>query len=239
MAAEPVHLYFAREVRRHGTIAARGFHDEYVGLHVIEARAAQDGLVAKTNVTGVEQRFFLPAHHDAGGAERVAGVVKFQRWRSKTGAIFLIGRPFDFAVVTEPLEQRGDLVHFIVRIERVFPDAEFVTLAGHHVDRVVEHPFDKKIAQLGHQHVCFGEMAQRHGERTDVVMMTMSDSDGVQLFFCDELVKWQAVTAFVFGMRAGVHEQPVAFDFHKPGAGADVVSGVEVNDAHKSFGVRS
>ena len=70
---------FAREARRHFPVAARGFHDEHVGLHVIEARPAQEGLVAETDIAGVEESFFLAAHHDTRGAERVAGVIKLQR----------------------------------------------------------------------------------------------------------------------------------------------------------------
>ena len=76
----------------------------------------------------------------------MAGVIKLQRRRGKAGARFLISSPFDFAVVAEALEQSGDFIHLVVRIERVFLDAQFVALTRHDVDGVVQDALDKKIA---------------------------------------------------------------------------------------------
>ena len=180
---------FAGEAGRDGAVAARGFHDEHVGFHVFKTRAFQDGLVVETNVAGVEERLFLAAHHDAGRAERVAGVVKFQRGRGKTGAGFVEGGPFDFAVVFEALKERRDVVHFVVGEERIFLDAQFVALAGHDVDGVVQHALDDEVAQLGHQHVGFGKMAQRHRQRADVIVVAMRNGDGVQVLVLDEVVE--------------------------------------------------
>ena len=41
------------------------------------------------------------------------------------------------------LENRRDVVHFVVRVERVFLDAEFVALLGYHVHRVVQDALDE------------------------------------------------------------------------------------------------
>ena len=113
-----------------------------------------------------------------------------------------------------------------MRKEGVFPDAEFVALAGHHVHRIVQHALDEKVAQLGHQGVRPGEMTERDRQRADVVMMTMSDSDGVQFLLLDEPVERQAFAALALRVRARVHEQAMTFDFNKPGAGADVRGGI-------------
>ena len=171
----------AREAGRELTVAARGFHDEHVGFDVLEPGAAQDGLVVETDVAGVKEGLLPAAHHDAGGAEGVAGVVEFQRGRKEAGAGLVKGGPVDFAVVFEALEARGDVVHLVVAVERVFLDAQFVALALHDVDGIVQHAFDQEVAQLGHQHMRLGEVAQGDRQRADMVVMAMGDGDGIQL----------------------------------------------------------
>ena len=100
--------------------AAGRFHEEHVGFDVLEPGAPQDGLVMETNVAGVEQGFLPATHHDAGGAERMAGVAEFQRGRDEAGAGLVEGGPLDLAVVFKPLDARGQLVHLVVAVEGVF-----------------------------------------------------------------------------------------------------------------------
>src|SRR5205814_6570111 len=69
---EPLDFVLTRKAGWHFPVAARGLHNEHVGLYLIEARPAQEGLVAETDIAGIEEGFFLAAHHDARGAERVA-----------------------------------------------------------------------------------------------------------------------------------------------------------------------
>ena len=143
------------------------------------------------------------------------------------------GGPLDFAVVAEALEARGDVVHFVVAVKRVFLDAQFVALALHDVDRIVQDPLDEEVAQLGHQHVRLGKMAQRDRQRADVVVVAMRDGDGVHLLVLDSLNCGKPGAAFAFGVHAGVHQQAVAFDFDEPGAGADVGVRIQIDDPHK------
>ena len=179
--AEALDFPRAREAGRELMAAARGFHEEHVGFHVLEPGASQDGLVVETNVAGVEQGFLPAADHDAGGAERVAGVVEFQGGRDEAGAGLVEGGPLDLAVVFEALEARGQVVHLVVAVEGVLFEAQFVALALHDVDRVVEHALDQEVAQLGHQDMGLGKVAQRDRQRPDMVVMAMGDGDGVHL----------------------------------------------------------
>ena len=71
----------------------------------------------------------------------------------------------------------GDFVHFVVGIERVFFDAQFVSLPGHDVDGVVEDAFDQEIAQLSQQHMGIGEVAHGHRQRPDMIVVAMGDGD--------------------------------------------------------------
>ena len=97
----------------------------------------------------------------------------------------------------------------------------------------MQHAFDEEIAQLGHQDVSFGKVPQRDRQRTDVIVMTMSDRDGVEFFFLDEPVDRQTVAALAFRVRAGVHQQAMPFDFDEPRAGTDVRGGIKVEDSHE------
>ena len=124
----------AREARRQIAIATRGFHDQNVRFDVLEAGLSQNGLIVETDIARVKERFLFSAHHDAGGAQRVAGVKKFQRGRRKPASRFLVGRPFDFPIVFESLEAGRDFIHFIVGIKRVFLDAQVVALVDHDVN---------------------------------------------------------------------------------------------------------
>ena len=113
---------------------------------------------------------------------------------------------------------------------------QLVALPCHHVHRVVQHAFDDEIALLRQQHVGFGKILERDGHRTDVIMVTMRDRDGVHFLPGDGRVKWQRGAAVPFGVHAGVEQDAVAFDFHKPGTGADVRVGIEIDDVHERQG---
>ena len=139
---EPFNFAFARKTRRRGAAAARGFHDEHVGFHVLKPGRAQKGLVVKAHISSVKQGFLFPANQDARRAERVAGVKKFQRRGRPSRARLVERRPFDFAIVFEALELGREIVHLVVRVERIFADAQFVALARHHVHRIVQHTLD-------------------------------------------------------------------------------------------------
>ena len=230
--AEALDFCRAREAGRQLAVAARRFHEQHVGLDVLEPGAPQDGLVMETNVAGVEEGFLPAAHHDAGGAERVAGVIEFQGGREEAGAGLVKRGPLDLAVVFEPLDARGQFVHLVVAVEGVLFDAQFVALPLHDVDRVVEHALDQEVAQLGHQDMGLGKVAQGNRQRPDMVVMAMGDGDGVHLFLLDQVIARQGAPAFEPGMGAGIHQQPMPLHLDEPGGGADVRVGVEVEDLH-------
>ena len=229
---EALDLLFAGEAGGHGAVAARGFHDEHVSLHVVKARTAQDGLVVETDVAGVEQGFLLAAQHDARRAERVAGVKEFQRGRGEAGARLGECGPGDFAVVFEALKVRRDFIQLVVGVERVFADAQLLALAGHHVDGVVQHALRDEITQVSHQHVRLGKIFTGDGQRADVVVVAMRDGDGVHVLILDGLEQRQTIAAFEFGVHAGVEQDAVAFEVHTPRARPDVGGGIQIRNLH-------
>jgi hypothetical protein len=213
---EPFDLGFAGDAGGLGAVAARGFHDEHVGLHIRETSAAQNGLVAEADVAGVEDGFLAPANQEAGGTERVAGVIKFQRGRGQAGPQLVVRGPGHFAVVGAGLKAGCQVVEFIVREERVFGDAEFIALAGHDIDRIVQHALDDVVTEVGHQHMRLGKMPQRDGQRPHVIVVTMGDRHGVHRLVGDLGIQRQTFVAPAFGVRARVHQEAVAGEFEQP-----------------------
>ena len=187
----------------------------------------------KANVTGVKQRFLFAANQDARRTERVAGVEKFQRRRRPPRARLVERRPFDFAIVFEALELRREVVHLVVRVERIFADAQLVALARHHVHRIVQHALDDEVAQFAHQHVRLGKMPARHRQRADVVVMAMRNRNRVHLGIPGLAEQRQPVAALAFRVHPGVEQNAVVVHLHQPRARADVRVGIQIRDVHR------
>ena len=68
-------------------------------------------------------------------------------------------------------------------------------------------------------------MAERDGQRADVVVVAVGEGNGLHLFFGDQLIEREAVAAFALRMGAGVQEQAVSFNFGEPGAERPVNDG--------------
>ena len=114
--------------------------------------------------------------------------------------------------------------------ERIFLDAQFLALALHNVDGIVQDPFDEKITQLTHEDVRFRKIAQRDRQRADVIMVAMRDRNRIQLLVLDQVIKGQTHSALALGMNTGVEQQAVSFDLDKPGRGADRRIRIEIGN---------
>ena len=91
----------------------------------------------QADVASVKEGLLFTAHHDAGRAKRVAGVMELEcRGSLAPGRLFEC-TPLDLPVVAIALEQRRELIHLAVGVERVLGDSLFVGLSFHHVNRVV------------------------------------------------------------------------------------------------------
>src|SRR5262249_19519884 len=144
---QPFDLARTGKARRERAIASRRFHQKHVGLHILEARGLQDSLIVETNVPGVKESLSLAAHHEASGAESMAGIIKLQSRRGKTGVRPGERGPVNLPIILEALKQRLDLVHLIMTEQRIILDAGFVALPLHHVYRIVQHSLDQEVAQ--------------------------------------------------------------------------------------------
>src|SRR5581483_998893 len=76
-------------------------------------------------------------------------------------------------------------------------------------------------------------MAHGHGQRTDVIMMTMGKRYRIHVLVLDGIEHRQSGAPLALGMSPGVHQQAMAFEIDEPGAGADVGVRVEIDDSHR------
>ena len=76
-----------------------------------------------------------------------------------------------------------------------------------------------------------GKMAQGHRQGADMIVVAMRQSDGLHLFFGNELVERETVASLALRMRSSVEEQTESLNFDEPGAGSDVSGWIEVDDA--------
>lgn len=229
---EALGLGFAGDAGNAAAIAAGCFHNEDVGIDILEARGFEDGLVVEADITCVEESLLVAANHEAGGAEGMAGIEELEGGGREAGAGFVESGPIDLAIIFVTLEKMGGIVDLLVGVEGVFVDAEFVALADHYVDGIVEDALDQEIAELGHEDVSTGPMAESDREGADVVVMAMSDDDGVDLLLLNEVEHGKTFAAFAFWMHAGIHQHSVTFQIDKPGAGADVGVRIQIDNPH-------
>ena len=141
-------------------------------------------------------------------------------------------RPLNLAIVTKSLKHRRQLIHLAMREQGIFGDAQFLLLPFHHVDRVVQDTFHQEIAQLRHQHMRLRMLPHRHGQRADVVMVTMSQGDRVNRFSTNLTKERHAFLPVPLRMRPRVHQQIPTIDPHTPSTRPDIRITIQVDQTH-------
>ena len=109
----------------------------------------------------------------------MARVIKLEGRRKETRAWLRKSSPIDLAVVLEPLERRGEVIHLVMAEEWIFLDAQFIPLALHYVDGIVQHTLHQEVTQLSHQHMRLGKITHRDRKRSDVIVMAVRDRNRV------------------------------------------------------------
>ncbi len=141
-------------------------------------------------------------------------------------------RPLNLPAVLKSLEHRGKIIDLLVRVQRVFTDPQLISLTLHHVDRIMQDPLHKVIAQLGHQHVGSREMVQSNRQRSHMVMVAVGQYESVQLLSIHEIVARQTGPPLPFRVRSSIEQQAVSFEFHPPGSGSNIRIRIQVCDLH-------
>src|ERR1051325_9070000 len=75
-------------------------------------------------------------------------------------------------------------------------------------------------------------MTDGNRQRADVVVMAMSNGNGVDFFIGDQTVERESLPALSLGMSAGIHKEPIAIKVQQPGASADGSIRIQIHHSH-------
>jgi hypothetical protein len=70
----------------------------------------------------------------------------------------------------------------------------------------VQNALDNKVAQLRHQNMGLGKLSDGEGQRPNMVMMAMGQSNGVQLLPLNQFIEGQAIQTLALGVSTGVQQ---------------------------------
>jgi hypothetical protein len=75
-------------------------------------------------------------------------------------------------------------------------------------------------------------VAHQYRERSDVILMRMSDKNGVDCLPLDRLPIWQRILTHIFGMHPAIENQPPASRLETVRVGADLSMTGEIDELH-------
>lgn len=75
-------------------------------------------------------------------------------------------------------------------------------------------------------------VAHQYRERSDVILMRMSDKNGVECLALDGLPIWQRILTRIFGMHPAIENQPPASRLEEVRVRADLSMTGEIDELH-------
>ena len=206
-----------------GRRAAGGFHHQHVEAGIAgEIGRPAEVLVLELDVAGVEKRAAAGADQHSGAPGDVARIEELDR-----------GTAAQVQLAAEA--QRAHAGHarldFAVGEQRVVRDAQFLPLAAHDVDRVVQHGVAQRGRHFREHDLRPGEEAVHHGQRPQMVVVGMGDEDGVEVSVDDPQLG-QGLPAFQLRVHARVDQEASPACHQMVAVGPDFVEAGQVGEAH-------
>ena len=117
--------------------------------------------------------------------------------------------------------------------ERIKPDAQFLALPRHHIDRIVQ----KCGANFGG---CFGHKNRhpwlsphQHRQRSDVILMGVRHQNSVKRPITDRFEIREGIVAFVFRVHAAIQNQAMIVYLKVVGVGTDFDASRQIREFHR------
>src|SRR5256886_15365938 len=98
----------------------------------------------------------------------------------------------------------------ILAKKRIKREAELFTLPRHYVHGIMEKKRSNFAGRFRHENARVRLVAHQYRERSDVILMRMSDKNGVECLALDRLPIWQRILTRIFGMHPAIENQPPA-----------------------------
>src|SRR5205807_3792068 len=116
--------------------------------------------------------------------------------------------------------------------KRIKREAEFLTLPRHYVHGVMEKKRSNFPGRFRHENARVRLAAHQYRERSDVILMRMSDKNCVDCLALDRLPIWQCILTRIFGMHPAIENQSPASRLEIVRVRADLSKTGEINELH-------
>src|SRR5437763_16626227 len=91
--------------------------------------------------------------------------------------------------------------------KRIKRETELFTLPGHYVHGIMEKKRSNFAGRLRHENARVRLVAHQYRERSEVILLRMSDRKGVDCWDLDRLPIWECILARTFGMHTAIWMQ--------------------------------
>ena len=102
----------------------------------------------------------------------------------------------------------GGAIGLAMAEKRIKREAEVLTLPRHYVDGIMEKKRSNFARRFRHENARMRLVAHQYRERSDVILMRVSDKNRVDCLALDRLPIWQRILADTFGMHPAIKNQP-------------------------------
>src|SRR6267378_3617479 len=123
-------------------------------------------------------------------------------------------------------------IAFAMPKKRIKREAELLTLPRHYVHGIMEKKRSNFAGRFRHEHARVRLVAHQNRERPDVILMRMSDKNGVECLALDRLPIWQRILTRIFGMHPAIENQPPASRLEIVRVRADLRMTGEIDELH-------
>src|SRR6266481_2887256 len=127
------------------------------------------------------------------------------------------------AIITDPITAGGirlpistevplgnGAINLAMPEKRIKREAELLALPRHYVHGIMKKKISDFAGRFRHGNAHVRPVAHQYRERSDVILMRVSDKNGVDCLALDRLPIWQRILADTFGMHPAIENQPPA-----------------------------
>ena len=116
--------------------------------------------------------------------------------------------------------------------KRIKREAELFPLPRHYVHGIMEKKRSNLAGRFRHENARVRLVAHQYRERSDVILMRMSDKNGVDCLALDRFPIWQRILTRIFGMHPAIENQPPASRLEIVRVRADFSMTGEIDELH-------
>ena len=193
-------------------------------------RRLRDRLIIEIDVAGIKDRPPSRAQKDSRRTENVSGVPKLESYR------VVIADPITpdgirLSISTEMPSVDG-AIGFAMTEKWINRESQFLTLPRHHVHRIMEKKRADFAGRFRHENARMGLVSHQYRERSDVILMRVSDKNCVNCLALDWLPIRQRIFAHIFRMHPAIENQPRATTLQIVRVCADLGMSSEIDELH-------